>query len=197
MSEEEIAKDIYIHHFDDDVNYPDVLNAITVGVQKGVEFGERQSGKKIEELKMTDEYIIKTLESKVEKLQEDLRNKRISIKNKKAEIKELEEKISVLLTCKNCPENKGGYICTKEYDNKCLAQKIQHVKELEEENAELKADNDARKFAMAMSEKVEKQLREQVEAMKCCENCKHYSASCCCNLPFDDCFELSAWELRK
>lgn len=56
---------------------------------------------------------------------------------------------------------------------------------------------EARKFAMVMSEKVEKQLREQVEAMKCCENCKHYSASCCCNLPYDDCFELSAWELRK
>ena len=36
---EEIAKDIYIHHFDDDINYPDVLKAITVGVQKGAEFG--------------------------------------------------------------------------------------------------------------------------------------------------------------
>ncbi len=36
---EEIAKDIYVHHFDDDVNYPDVLQAITVGVQKGAEFG--------------------------------------------------------------------------------------------------------------------------------------------------------------
>ena len=36
---EKEAKDIYIHHFDDDVNYPDVLKAITVGVQKGAEFG--------------------------------------------------------------------------------------------------------------------------------------------------------------
>jgi hypothetical protein len=35
------------------------------------------------------------------------------------------------------------------------------IAELEKENAELKADNDARKFAMAMSEKVEKQLREE------------------------------------
>ena len=35
----ERAKDIYIHHFDDDVNYPDVLKAITVGVQRGAEFG--------------------------------------------------------------------------------------------------------------------------------------------------------------
>lgn len=51
---------------------------------------------------------------------------------------ELEEKISVLLSCKNCPENKDGLICQKEYENKCLAQKIQYIKELKEENAELK-----------------------------------------------------------
>ena len=52
-------------------------------------------GLEIKELKMTDEYIIQTLESKVKKLQEDLRNKRISIKNKKAEIKELELELTV------------------------------------------------------------------------------------------------------
>ena len=50
----------------------------------------------------------------------------------------LEEKISVLLSCKNCPENKGGLLCQKEYENKCLAQKIQFIKELQEENAEQK-----------------------------------------------------------
>lgn len=92
----EIAKDIYIHHFDDDVNYPDVLKAITVGVQKGAEHGYNKANE------------------------------------------ELEEKISVLLSCKNCPENKDGLICRKEYENKCLAQKIQYIKELKEENAELK-----------------------------------------------------------
>ena len=37
---------------------------------------------------------------------------------------------------------------------------------LRKENAELKADNDARKFAMAMSEKVEKQLREENAELK-------------------------------
>lgn len=93
---EEIAKDIYIHHFDDDVNYPDVLKAITVGVQKGAEHGYNKANE------------------------------------------ELEEKISVLLSCKDCPENKDGLICQKEYENKCLAQKIQYIKELKEENAELK-----------------------------------------------------------
>jgi Mg2+ and Co2+ transporter CorA len=50
---------------------------------------------------------------------------------------ELEEKISVLLSCKNCPENKGGWICVKEYENKCLAQKIEFIKELEKEKCEL------------------------------------------------------------
>lgn len=93
----ERAKDIYIHHFDDDVNYPDVLKAITVGVQKGAEHGYNKANE------------------------------------------ELEEKISVLLSCKNCPENKDGLICQKEYENKCLAQKIQFIKELQQENAELKS----------------------------------------------------------
>ena len=53
-------------------------------------------------------------------------------------IAELEEKISILLSCKNCPDNKGGYICQKEYEEECLAQKIQYIKELKEEIAELK-----------------------------------------------------------
>ena len=42
---------------------------------------------------------------------------------------ELKEKISVLLSCKNCPENKGGWGCEKEYENKCLTQKIVYIKE--------------------------------------------------------------------
>ena len=51
---------------------------------------------------------------------------------------------------------------------------------LQRENAELKEDNNARKFAMAMSEKVEKQLRKenaelkaQLERLNGRENCKH------------------------
>lgn len=53
-------------------------------------------------------------------------------------ITELEEQISILLSCKNCPENKGGYICVKEYEGKCLSQKTQYIKELQEEKAKLK-----------------------------------------------------------
>ena len=52
-----------------------------------------------------------------------------------------------------------GYIDGAESREKRIA-------ELEKENAELKADNDARKFAMAMSEKVEKQLREENAKLK-------------------------------
>lgn len=63
-------------------------------------------------------------------------------KPREKRIAELEEKISILLSCKNCPENKGGYICEKEYEDKCLAQKIQYIKELKEENAELKKQVD-------------------------------------------------------
>lgn len=49
---------------------------------------------------------------------------------------ELQEKISILLSCKNCPENKGGWVCVKEYENKCLTQKIVYIKELEKEKVQ-------------------------------------------------------------
>ena len=55
----------------------------------------------------------------------------------KKENAELKEKISVLLSCTNCLENKGGWICEKEYENKCITQKIEFIKELEEEKREL------------------------------------------------------------
>jgi len=80
----------------------------------------------------------KELEAQIEQLvyfhNEDVN----TIKLLNEQIAELEQKISVLLSCKNCPENKGGFICQKEYEDKCLAQKIQYIKELKEENAELK-----------------------------------------------------------
>ena len=80
---------------------------------------------------------------------------------------ELEREISILLSCKNCPENKGGYICQKEYEDKCLAQKIQYIKELKEENRQLKQliedlNNSKKRIA---------ELEAQIKKMKCCENC--------------------------
>ena len=47
-----------------------------------------------------------------------------------------------------------------------LDKQIEATYKLDKEIAELKADNDARKFAMAMSEKVEKQLREENAKLK-------------------------------
>lgn len=81
---------------------------------------------------MTEEW----KEMKVEEIRTDNTK---TLKNALERIAELEEKISVLLSCKNCPENKDGLICRKEYENKCLAQKIQFIKELQQENAELKS----------------------------------------------------------
>jgi hypothetical protein len=75
------------------------------------------------------------------------------LSDREKRIAELEEKISVLLSCKNCSENKGGYICQKEYEDKCLAQKIQYIKELKEENAELKEENAELKEQKEMLEK--------------------------------------------
>ena len=47
-----------------------------------------------------------------------------------------------------------------------LKSAMDKAEEVLKENAELKADNDARKFAMAMSEKVEKQLRDENAKLK-------------------------------
>ena len=78
------------------------------------------------------------------------------------QIAELEEKISVLLSCKNCSENKGGWICVKEYENKCLAQKIEFIKELQKENAQLKKQQfslrNERNTFLAQNEQYEKDL---------------------------------------
>ena len=68
-------------------------------------------------------------------------NRYFENKKLKDENTRLKEKISILLSCKNCPENKGGWICAKEYEGRCLSQKIEFIKELEKENAELKKEN--------------------------------------------------------
>ena len=80
---------------------------------------------------------------------------------------ELEEKISILLSCNSCPDNKGGLLCQKEYEDKCLAQKIQYIKELKEENRQHKQliedlNNSKKRIA---------ELEAQIEKMKCCGNC--------------------------
>ena len=88
-----------------------------------VDFAEQENAELQVQIKKLKAYNEKLLDGDIEK-----HNK----------IVELQEKISILLSCKNCSENKGGYICQKEYEDKCLAQKIQYIKELKEENRQLK-----------------------------------------------------------
>ena len=76
-------------------------------------------------------------------------------------IVELEQKISVLLSCKKCPENKGGYICQKEYENKCLAQKIEFIKELQKENTKLKTDYEVLSCSVGNFDELQNKLEEE------------------------------------
>ena len=43
------------------------------------------------------------------------------------------------------------------------------------------------------------ELEQQIEKMKCCENCRHYfkDSETGCKLPDDACFEMSAWECKE
>ena len=84
----------------------------------------------------------------------------------KKENSELEEKISVLLSCKNCSENKGGWICAKEYENKCLAQKIEFIKELEKEKCELLG-------IIQGKDKVIQELKKELNSMLVSKNQQH------------------------
>lgn len=82
-------------------------------------------------------------------------------------IEELEQKISVLLSCKKCSENKGGYICQKEYEDKCLAQKIQYIKELQEENKVLAQNLEDTEILNKTYEKKNKELKTDYEVLSC------------------------------
>lgn len=140
------------------------------------------------------------LKAQIEKIKNNYkkqRNKRIDKLQK--ENAKLKKEISILLSCKNCPENKGGYICDKEYNDKCLAQKIQYIKELKEQNkstrmkkgileAKLKTYeelwDEQQKAIKEKSVQIEQlsndnhvlktsfiTQQEQIEKMKCCGNC--------------------------
>ena len=118
----------------------------------------------------------------------------------KKENAELQEKISVLLSCANCPENKGGWICLKEYEDKCLTQKIEFIKELEEEKCELLGIIQGKDKVIQELEKENAELKEQIEQMKCCENCRYYSRTyehCYSYDSYQNCKSLSNWRLAE
>ena len=96
----------------------------------------------------------------------------------KKENAELQEKISVLLSCKNCPENKGGWICLKEYENKCLTQKIEFIKELEEEKCELLGIIQSKDKVIQELEKENAELDCQMNRNKYCYSCVNATDRC-------------------
>ena len=91
---------------------------------------------------------------------------------------ELEEKIGVLLSCKNCPENKGGWICVKEYEDKCLAQKIEFIKELEKEKCELLGIIQGKDKVIQELEKEIAELDCQKNRNKACYSCASATERC-------------------
>ena len=94
---EEIAKDIYIHHFDDDVNYPEVLKAITVGVQKGAELRKKENAELKKKNKELDEFLCvgsafnKTLNSTNKALEEERDRYRNMTFNQKEQLVQAKE----------------------------------------------------------------------------------------------------------
>ena len=76
---------------------------------------------------------------------------------------------------------------------KYMAEHIEDILKQAEATKELQEEINACKFAMAMSEKVEKQLREQIEKMKCCFNCYRFD-TCSLQRP---CRNYGDWKLKE
>lgn len=131
----------------------------------GYNRGFAKAEEKIADIKANCDYVLegKEIEHREErnKLCADFENMKATLESKIAELKEkLKEKL------KTIADKDLSFVA--KFDA------------LENENAELKVDNDARRFAMNMSEKVEKQLREQLSKAK--EIIKGL-LSCCRNYP--------------
>lgn len=85
----------------------------------------------------------------------------------------------------------------------CVQRKKQ-IKELEKENAELKERNEGYNrnrdrlkeigFPTFMSCK---EYAEQINKMKCCQNCKHSEEDNKSSTICDECFELCYWEMKE
>ena len=111
---------------------------------------------------------IKELEDKVADIKA---NCDLAIEGRDVKIKELKQQIVQLKKdvienesdCANCGLRQENAELKEALKGKrCNCMTYFNFKDLEKENEELKADNDARRFAMNMSEKVEKHLREQL-----------------------------------
>lgn len=79
--------------------------------------------------------------------------------------------------CKDRPKGELATVCPTEYEQHCIGQKMTYIKELEEENAELKKDKEWLDKTDNEQTEVILNLYAQIGKMKCCANCKL----------FDDC----------
>ena len=155
-----------------------------------------------EELRLTDRYKVELenaiyyqrprTDRETELIELLILEKIRAIKALEKENAELKKEISVLLSCVNCPENKGGYICEKEYNDKCLSQKIEYIKELKEENEDL------RNFAETLSENHANEWQEQqqviTELHKKLDKVSKWIKEQECP---DGCIDCSAWDTYK
>ena len=98
----EKAKEIYIRCFDDDFKYPDVLNAIRIGVEEGSEFKDTL---KLENEKKISELLIaqangKTIQTKM--VNGEWRDVMITENDKKCDASFYRIKPDEERNCKNC-----------------------------------------------------------------------------------------------
>ena len=74
------------------------------------------------------------------------------------------------------------------------------IKELEIEKCELLGIIQGKDKVLQELEKENAKLKEQIEKMKCCENCRHYSHTyehCYSYSSYQNCKSLSNWRLAE
>lgn len=132
----------------------------------------------------------------IEKLEQDLKHKKIAIQNRKARIKDLEKQIEELK--EKHKQDELGLIIT---NSSARA-------ELEQENKQLKAQIEELKMVVisfkADCNEIGKrayELEKQIEKMKCGQNCKHsylYQEDRKCKFTYCDCTNCKdKWELKE
>lgn len=121
------------------------------------------------------------------------------IKSLQKENEKLKTELMHLKGCEQCKDRPMGEIatvCPTEYENHCIGQKMTHIKELEEENAELKKDKEWLNKTDNEQTEVILDLYAQIEKMKCCQNCLHFTKQVC-RKGIDGCYKCDKWEIAE
>jgi len=175
---------------------------------------------KIADLKANFDYVLEGKDLELKEKDRQLNNWYLEWQKQEKRITELEQESNKLLDVINNQDIKIADLEQKlEQTEKDLADyqfNYPKIKELEKtikllgercnqllkDKGNLIDELKACKFAMAMSEKVEKQLREQIEKMKCCYNCSKWDDGQCENIKdgyFFHCadFGCDKWEIKE